>query len=177
MIADVRVRKAVLVDARCLADLHIRSWRVGYCGLLPQPLLDGLDPAARLARWEVILQATDWPAEGTLVVEDGAELVGFAWLCPERDTALSAVGEVAGFHVAPDHWRTGIGRRLMSADVAQFADAGFQTAILWVLSGNDRAIQFYEATGWQVDGAARSKKSEALGGITVTELRMSQALV
>lgn len=172
----MRVRPAALADASHLAELHVRSWRTGYRGLLPQPLLDGIDPVERLARWDAILQSTDWPGEGTLVAEDGAELVGFARLCPERDAQLRAAGEVAAFHVAPNHWRTGVGRRLMRAALAQLTDAGFHTAILWVLSGNERAIRFYEATGWRADGATKSEKSGALNGITVTEMRMAQTL-
>jgi GNAT superfamily N-acetyltransferase len=173
---EVRIRPAVLADASRLAELHVGSWQAGYQGLLPQPLLDGLDPVARLARWQAILQDTAWPAEDTLIAEDGAELVGFARLCPERDTQLRMAGEVAAFHVAPDHWRTGVGRRLMSAALAQLTDAGFDTAILWVLSGNERAIRFYEATGWRADGATKSEKSDALKGITLTETRMARTL-
>src|SRR5262249_17795116 len=97
---EVRIRPAVLADASRLAELHVRSWQAGYRGLLPQSLLDDLDPVARLARWEAILQDTNWPGQGTLVAEEGNELVGVARLCPERDTRLRAVGEVAAFHVA-----------------------------------------------------------------------------
>jgi GNAT superfamily N-acetyltransferase len=172
----VRIRPAVPADASLLAELHVRSWQAGYRGLLPQPLLDGLDPVARLARWEAILQDTDWTGEGTLVAEDGDELVGFARLCPERDTQLRTAGEVAAFHVAPDHWRKGVGGRLMSAALRQLTDAGFDTAMLWVLSGNEGAIRFYEATGWRADGATKSEKSDALKGITVPEMRMAHAL-
>jgi GNAT superfamily N-acetyltransferase len=172
----VRIRRAVLADASRLAELHVRSWQAGYQGLLPQALLDGLDPAARLARWQAILLETDWPGQGTLVAEDGDELVGFARLCPERDAKVRTAGEVAAFHVAPDHWRKGVGRHLMSVALSQLSDAGFHTAILWVLSANERAIRFYEATGWRADGATKSEKADALKGITVAEMRMAHTL-
>jgi GNAT superfamily N-acetyltransferase len=172
----VRIRRAVLADAFRLAELHVRSWRAGYQGLVPQPLLDGLDHAARLARWEAILLETDWPGQGTLVAEDGDELVGFARLCPDRDAQIRTAGEVAAFHVAPEHWCKGVGRRLMSAALSQLSDAGFDTAILWVLSGNQPAIRFYEATGWRADGATRSERADALKGITVIEKRMAHTL-
>jgi GNAT superfamily N-acetyltransferase len=172
----VRIRRAVLADAFRLAELHVRSWRAGYQGLVPQPLLDGLDPAARLARWYAILLETDWPGQGTIVAEDGDELVGFARLCRDRDAQVRTAGEVAAFHVAPEHWRKGVGRRLMSAALSQLSDAGFDTAILWVLSGNERALRFYEATGWRADGATRSEKADALKGITVIETRMVHTL-
>jgi GNAT superfamily N-acetyltransferase len=172
----VRIRRATLADASRLAELHIRSWQAGYKGLLPQALLDGLDPAARLARWETILLETHWPGAGTLVAEHDDDLVGFARLCPDRDAQVRPAEEVAAFHVAPDHWRKGVGRRLMSAALSQLSDARFRTAILWVLSGNERAIRFYEATGWRADGATRVEKADALKGITVAELRMARTL-
>jgi GNAT superfamily N-acetyltransferase len=174
---EVRIRPAVLADASRLAELHVRSWQAGYRGLLPQSLLDGLDPVARLARWEAILQDTNWPGQGTLVAEEGNELVGLARLCPERDTRLRAAGEVAAFHVAPEHWRQGIGRRVMSAALSRLTEAGFDRAILWVLTGNEAAIRFYKATGWRADGATKSEKSHALRGITVTEMRMAHTLM
>lgn len=172
----MRIRAAVLPDAARIADVHIRSWQAGYRGLLPQHLLDGLDPVARRARWEAILQHSDWPEQGTLVAEEADELVGFTRLCSERDSRLSRAGEVAAFHVAPDRWRQGLGRCLMSAALAQLTHAGFDTAILWVVSGNERAIRFYEATGWRTDGATKAEKSDALNGITVTEMRMARTL-
>ncbi len=173
---EVRIRPAVLADAPRIAEVHVRSWQAGYRCLLPQPLLDALDPVARLARWEAILQHTDWPEEGTLVAEEADQLVGFTRLCPERDSRPRRAGEVAAFHVAPDHWRQGLGSCLMSAALAQLTEAGFNTAILWVLSGNERAIGFYEATGWRTDGATKAEKSDALEGITVLEMRMARTL-
>jgi RimJ/RimL family protein N-acetyltransferase len=32
---------------------------------------------------------------------------------------------------------------------------GYQTMLLWVLEGNDRAIRFYEKSGWRHDGTRR----------------------
>lgn len=165
---------AEVSDAPGLAEIHVRSWQTAYAGLLPQSLLDGLDPLQRSAGWEVTLRATDAPSRVTLLAEDddGSPL-GFVHVCPARDGHVGAVGEVAALYVAPAHWRTGVGRRLMQAAASQLTDAGFRVAILWVLSGNQRAIRFYEATGWSVDGAA---KEANVSGHPVTEIRMSRRL-
>jgi hypothetical protein len=40
----------------------------------------------------------------------------------------------------------------MTRALAEMAAAGFARALVWVLEGNDRAIAFYEATGWRLDG-------------------------
>lgn len=172
----MRVRPAIVVDAAQIADLHVRSWQTGYAGLVPQPLLDGVDLARRLARWKEFLRETAWPRTGTLVAEEGDRLVGFVRLCPERGTELSAAGEVAAFHVAPARWREGIGRTLMGVALAQLANAGFDCGILWVVYGNERAIHFYDAMGWRADGAQRLEPSNALRGHVVKEIRMARPL-
>jgi len=63
----VQVRRAVTADAPRIADLHVRGWQAGYRGLLPQSLLDALDPAQRVPRWTATVEEAAWPASGTLV--------------------------------------------------------------------------------------------------------------
>ena len=176
MIVRVRIRPAIVGDAAQIADLHVRSWQAGYAGLVPKPLLDGVDRAARLTRWKELLCDTDWPRSGTLAAEDGDRLVGFARLCPEQGTDRSTGGEVAAFHVTPARWRESIGRTLMGVALAQLTNAGFDHAILWVVHGNHRAIHFYAAMGWREDGAQRVEASNALSGHAVTEIRMTRPL-
>jgi GNAT superfamily N-acetyltransferase len=56
--AQEHVRRAVPGDAEQIAVIHVRSWQGAYLGLLPQPFLDGLDPAGRagrVARWRQLL--------------------------------------------------------------------------------------------------------------------------
>ena len=40
----------------------------------------------------------------------------------------------------------------MTRALDEMAEAGFAHALVWVLEGNDRAIGFYEASGWRLDG-------------------------
>ena len=43
-------------DAMAIADVHVRSWKSAYPGLIPQPYLDALRPEDRLARWTAVFQ-------------------------------------------------------------------------------------------------------------------------
>lgn len=121
---QVRVRPAELSDAPGVAEVHARSWQAAYAGLLPQSLLDDLDPARRAPGWEATLRAVDGPDQATLVAEDDGQLVGFVHLCPARNTSDHSVAEITTMYVAPRSWRTGVGRRLMAAALDQLADAG-----------------------------------------------------
>jgi GNAT superfamily N-acetyltransferase len=171
----VQIRRAVTADAPRIADLHVRGWQAGYRGLLPQSLLDALDPAQRVPRWTATVEQAAWPASGTLVAEDAGDVLGFADLRPTRDADQdpAVVGEITSFYVAPDAWGQGVGRSLMAASIQTMTDAGFSAASLWVLDTNVRAIAFYEAAGWLRDGAT---KDDVLGGAPIRDLRYRRAI-
>ncbi len=171
----MRIRRAEIVDAPRIADVHVGGWQDGYRGLLPQSLLDALDPAQRIPRSTATVEQADWPTSGTLVAEDAGDLLGFADLRPTRDPDQdpAAVGEITSFYVAPDAWRQGIGRSLMAASIQTMSDAGFSAASLWVLDTNVRAIAFYEAAGWLRDGAT---KDDVVGGAPIRDLRYRRAV-
>lgn len=146
------------------------SWQVGYRGLLPQPLLDGLCPAQRIPRWTATVRQATWPGRGTLVADDAGDIVGFADLRPAQDDDPDAVGvgEIASFYVLPAVWRRGVGRHLMAAAVRTLETAGFTSATLRVLETNARAIRFYSHLGWEPDGSTRD---ELVGGATIRDVR------
>ncbi|ANY09747.1 GNAT family N-acetyltransferase [Pseudonocardia sp. HH130630-07] len=171
----MRVRPARPDDAAAITGVHVRAWRAGYRGLLPDEVLDGLDPAERLPRWRSTLTAASWPRQGTLVVTpDDGSIAGFADLSPVRDEDRDPrlVGEVRSFYVAPEAWRHGCGRALMRGSVHALARC-YRSAVLWVLDTNSRAQHFYAATGWRPDGTARH---ERIAGVEVGELRYAHDL-
>jgi hypothetical protein len=63
---------------REIAEVHVCSWKVGYRGLLPQDLLDSLDPRQRVPRWEATLEQSSWPDGATLVAQE-ADHVARRW--------------------------------------------------------------------------------------------------
>ena len=169
------IRRATVEDAEAIAVVHVRSWQAAYRGLIPQDYLDALDPADRVGRWEQYLAASDWPRSGTLVAEPDGSVVGFANLIPSRDDDAdpAEVGEITSIYLLPDRWGGGVGRRLMSAVLEVFGEAGYHEATLWVLDTNERAKRFYEAGGWRADGAV--KRDDSLG-IPLNEVRYRRGL-
>ena len=61
----------------------------------------------------------------------------------------------------------------MAASLSHLTAGGFTSAILWVLATNDRARRFYEAGGWEREGAERT---ELIGGARVAEVRYRREL-
>ena len=58
-------------------------------------------------------------------------------------------------YVAAPHWRKGIGMLICQHAERLLHGRGCALAVLWVLEENDRARRFYEAMGFQADGASK----------------------
>ena len=169
------IRPARTEDVPEIAVVHVRSWQAAYRGLLPQAFLDGLDPAQRTGQWEQVLSAAGWCNGETLVADAGGHLSGFVSYGPARDDDADSrrAGEIYAIYLMPAVWDEGIGRQLMEAALGHLGEAGFDRVILWVLDSNARARRFYEAGGWQADGAAKRDDSF---GVPMTEVRYRRSL-
>jgi len=160
-------------DAYALAEMHVAAWQVAFRGLLPDDFLDGLTVAARAERWQQIL--TD-SSRQTWVACEADRIVGFISIGISRDDdALpQQTGEIYGLYVHPDKWRLGIGAVLMTQALHALQLLGYTEATLWVLRGNWRARDFYKASGFVPDGAAKVDTNAA--GISFDEVRYRRHL-
>jgi RimJ/RimL family protein N-acetyltransferase len=169
----MRLRPATPDDARAIAEVHVRTWKAAYPGLLPQDYLDALRPEDRLGLWEEALASEPWPL--VLVAEDDGRVVGFTSVGPTRDEDLhpGVVGEVQTVYLDPEHWGRGAGATILEAATDELRNAGFATAMLWVLDVNERARGFYEHLGWGPDGATKRHDWQAF---VATDVRYTRAL-
>lgn len=147
------LRHATPEDVEAIAHVRVAGWRTAYAGLVPQAMLDALDPVSeavrRRARWA---EQHRHPHALELVAEVDRSVVGWAVAGASRDEQRPALGELYGLYVLPEHWSTGVGHRLVLAVEAHLRSCGYAVAHLWVLDGNERAAGFYERHGWQEDG-------------------------
>jgi ribosomal protein S18 acetylase RimI-like enzyme len=164
------VRSARAGDAPAIARVHVRSWQHTYRGIVPDAVLAALDETRRAADWRAWLTAD---GQDALVAEHGTELVGFCSLGPARDAdALPGTGEVLGIYVAPEHVRRGVGRSLLTAALAR-ARGRHDALTLWVFEDNGDARRFYEAFGFELEGA---RERVALGGAAIAKVRYRREL-
>ncbi|NNE74281.1 MAG: GNAT family N-acetyltransferase, partial [Acidimicrobiales bacterium] len=82
-------------------------------------------------------------------------------------------GEILQLYVDPDHWGRSYGRTLLAVGTRALHRSGCDTAELWVLDGNNRAIDLYERAGWQLDGR---REVHVVFGIDAPEIAMSTTL-
>jgi ribosomal protein S18 acetylase RimI-like enzyme len=157
------IRHATPTDAPAIAAIHVRAWQVAYEGVFPDEFLVGLSVQQRTEFWHQELTEN---RSSVLVFEKDGVIAGWASGGASRDADVQGTSEIYAVYVAPDHWRHGIGRRLMTAIEERLSSRGDVT--LWVLVQNQRAIAFYRTCGYQSDGG---EKSGQLGGVTISEVR------
>jgi GNAT superfamily N-acetyltransferase len=151
--------------------MHVATWQAAYRGIVPDPILDAMDPAARAARYTFDRRGAADPA--TWIAVDGDRVVGMVSISQSRDEDLPGLGEIQALYVAPERWRSGAGTRLMTRAEALLLEAGFRDALLWVFRDNARGRAFYEAAGWQADGLS---KTVEIGGRELVEVRYRRSL-
>ena len=154
--AEPRVRALDTADAAALSAFAERLFRETYAG--------GYDPADiddyvahAFSPGKQSFELTE-PGGRVLVMEDSQNgLLGFAHLRqtpppPALDGRLAV--EISRFYVdRPWHGR-GIARVLMSACIAEARSRGADALWLQVYQNNERAVAFYEKSGFKKSGTA-----------------------
>ena len=140
----MQLRRAQVGDEHAVAEVHVRSWQVGYRGLIADDYLDDLRPEDRAGRYTF---GVDDPLTIVAVTD---RIRGFVSVSP-------SAGELGALYVDPQAWGTGLGRSLIIEAERRLAER-HTVATLWVLTGNVRARRFYEAGGWRPDGTERSDR-------------------
>jgi GNAT superfamily N-acetyltransferase len=154
-----------------VARVHVRSWQIGYRGLLSDAYLSNLQPEDRAQRYTFGAVSPSSPR--TLVAVESGVIRGFATIAPAQDESRASPAELNALYVDPDCWGRGIGADLECAGRTALYQLGYRRAELWVLLGNLRAMRFYESQGW--GNEATSRQAE-VWGVTVTEIRYVRSL-
>jgi ribosomal protein S18 acetylase RimI-like enzyme len=147
---DLVVRRATAEDGPQIEEIYAASWRATYVNELPAGFLHGKGLAAEAARWRRRI------AEGidVLVAEEAGNVIGHVTCGPAHDAVSQDSGEweIHSLHVAPAHYRLGVGSALFSGAARVGRERGARELVLWVVRTNVRARAFYEREGMRHDG-------------------------
>ncbi|MES2990507.1 MAG: GNAT family N-acetyltransferase [Pseudomonadota bacterium] len=158
---------ATAEDARAIAQIQVDAWRAAYVGIVPDEYLAAMSVDERETTWREAIAAG---RPELLVARRDDRVIGWVSFGASRaKDAPPEVGELWAIYLDPQHIATGTGRALWAATRARLAERGFTSVILWVLTGNARAIRFYEKAGFSLD--AGSAQRFTLGGREIEELR------
>lgn len=145
------LRLATVQDAPALAEVFVAAWLSGYEGIVPQPVLDALDPVD-IADWLGTLVATNGPSTWAVKSSQGAVL---AFSRHGEDPWDSRRGHIYSLYVSPSAAGQGLAKVLLDHDLRLLAQRGLSTVTLWVFEQNRAARNLYASFGFHPDGARR----------------------
>jgi len=167
----IRIRQASKDDAASIAQLHAKSWRLAYDGILSDDYLSQELDTDRLNDWTRRLSAPE--KNQYVIVAESTDvpsgLVGFACAYGAFDEQVGTLLE--NLHAHPEHKKAGIGKLLLR-QIALWNAQHYPDKFLhlWVLRKNKPAIGFYQHMGAVEDAEAIW---DAPGGTLVPELRFT----
>jgi ribosomal protein S18 acetylase RimI-like enzyme len=151
----IEVRRAKPQDANTVAECHDEAWRAAYQGIIPGTELEKLIVRRGPAWWDGAIR------KGSLIalLQFGDTVAGYANYGRNRAKSLSYDGEIYELYLRPEFQGLGFGRRLFAAARRDLAQSSLKSLIVWALSENENAVEFYRRLG----GKAVARSSEKFG--------------
>ncbi len=151
----IEIRQAKPPDAAAVAATHDEAWRAAYQGIIPSVELDKLINRRGADWWNTAIRK----GSRISILVFGDNVAGYANYGRNRARSLSYDGEIYELYLRPEFQGLGFGRRLFSAVRRDLAQSGMKSLVVWALSDNDMAVEFYRALG----GRAIARSSERFG--------------
>lgn len=137
-----RVRPAETADAEALAAIFSASWTDAYRCIIPHAHLRAMIQRRNGAWWTAAVRNR----ESILVLEVAEEVGGYATYGPSR-TRGSFDGEIYELYLKPTFQGIGLGELLFEGCRARLDEMSLKGLIVWALSANVDAANFYLRRG------------------------------
>ena len=151
----IEVRRAKASDANAVAATHDDAWRNAYRGIIPGAELEKLISRRGPCWWESAIRK----GSRVSLLVFGDRVAGYANYGRNRARSLHYDGEVYELYLRPEFQGLGFGRRLFTSARRDLAQSGLKSLVVWALSDNEPAVEFYRALG----GRAVARSSEKFG--------------
>ena len=134
--------------------VHWKSWQETYSGLMPEEYLQSIDLE------KCIKMAHKWP-QNTLLLKTDNKVIGFSCFGESKD--CDSANEIIALYLLREYQGQKLGYTLLNKTFEKLPNN--RKTLLWVLKGNEKAINFYKRYGFEFTG---NEKSLPFG----TELQM-----
>jgi ribosomal protein S18 acetylase RimI-like enzyme len=151
----IEIRRARASDAAAVADTHDEAWRGAYQGVIPGLELEKLVTRRGPDWWDSAIRKGSRIA----ILAFGDKVAGYANYGRNRARSLFYDGEIYELYLRPEYQGLGFGRRLFTSARRDLVQSGLKSLVVWALSDNDPAVEFYKALG----GKAVARSSERFG--------------
>ncbi|TCP24128.1 L-amino acid N-acyltransferase YncA [Scopulibacillus darangshiensis] len=139
----IKIRKAVLTDAKGIGKVHVDSWKTTYVNIVPDEYLNNLSYEKREELWLNNI------AEGGVYIAENqnGEIVGFSSGGKERSGKYCGFdGELYAIYILKEYQGQGIGKALIKPIIVEIKEMGLNSMLVIVLKDNISRL-FYEALG------------------------------
>ncbi len=143
----IEVRPAKAADAAAVASTHDEAWRSAYQGIIPGAELEKLINRRGPQWWDSAIRK----GSRVSVLVFGDKVAGYANYGRNRARSLHFEGEIYELYLR--------GRRLFTSARRDLVQSGLKSMVIWALSDNDPATEFYRALG----GRMVARSSEKFG--------------
>ncbi len=155
-------RRAKTTDAKDVADAHDEAWRAAYRGIIPGAELEKLVNRRGPEWWDSAIRK----GSRITIMQFGDQVAGYANYGRNRARSLFYDGEIYELYLRPEFQGLGFGRRLFTAARKDLVQSGLKSLVIWALSDNEPAMEFYRALG----GRAVARSSEKFGAKTLDKV-------
>ena len=158
----IEIRRAKASDSGAVAEAHDEAWRGAYQGVIPGLELDKLINRRGPDWWDSAIRK----GSRISLLAFGDKVAGYANYGRNRARSLFYDGEVYELYLRPEFQGLGFGRRLFNAARKDLVQSGLKSLVVWALSDNEPAMDFYRALG----GRAVARSSERFGAKTLDKV-------
>jgi ribosomal protein S18 acetylase RimI-like enzyme len=158
----IEIRRAKPADAVAVAETHDEAWRAAYQGIIPGAELQKLISRRGPVWWDSAIRK----GSRVVLLVFGDRIAGYANYGRNRARSLFYDGEIYELYLRPEFQGLGFGRRLFTAAWRDLGQSGLKTLVVWALSDNEPAVEFYRALG----GRAVARSSERFGAKTLDKV-------
>ena len=158
----IEIRRAKASDAMAVAETHDEAWRAAYQGIIPGIELDKLISRRGPEWWDSAIRK----GSRVSILGFGDKIAGYANYGRNRARSLYYDGEIYELYLRPEYQGLGFGRRLFTSARRDLGQSGMKSMVIWALSDNDPAVEFYRALG----GRAVARSSERFGARTLDKV-------
>jgi ribosomal protein S18 acetylase RimI-like enzyme len=139
----IEIRRAKIADSVGIAEAHDQAWSAAYRGIIPGNELEKLITRRGPMWWKSAIRK----GSRLTVLQFGQCIAGYANYGRNRARSLDYDGEIYELYLRPEFQGLGFGRRLFTAARKDLIQSGLNSLIVWALSENDPATEFYRALG------------------------------
>lgn len=150
---DYIIRKNIYADQEQMARIKVDGWKTAYDSIVSSSFLNSLNYEEQTKRYQASFEEYK---DLVFVAVRRNEVLGYACFNPMPNIDWFD-SELVSLYVKPGETGKGIGTSLFLETCKHLTSLGKKNMIIWCLSDNEKAIQFYQELGGSIVKTKKAK--------------------